>query len=232
MKRRTGIRPRGLTLVEVVIATVIVMMVAGGAVSAILFSTRVALSAQEDMMALEMVNRQIEMLKSDGDYVQLGLPPGDPLKLPGAIDYWNDVTFDYDPNFPANGPQFTVDHQWYGFGRVTGSTASSITFTATNWPTDVDFTGRYVVIRNGNHIAKITADSGGSGSRTFTIDYALNGWGNSEWGVIPLPGDRFEVDGGKWCRVTISWTSPRNAEPTPENTRTVRREVFVPWRAR
>lgn len=228
MKKRSK---GGFTLLEVVVAAMIIMMVAAGAISAILFSTRVAMAAQEDMMALEMVNRQVELLKSDGIYFQLGLPPGDPGKITGEVDYWADIEFDYDPNFPANGPRFTCDYQWYGFGRVTGATANTLTFNAQNWPTDVNFTGRYLVMRSGNQLARITSDSGGNSSRTFGIEYDLNGWSGENWGTIPLAGERFEVDGGKWCRMTISWTSPRNAADTPDNTRSVQREVFIPWRS-
>jgi len=120
----------------------------------------------------------------------------------------------------------TIWSNW--FGTVSSSASNSITFDASDWPADTpDFTDHFILLSEGNQIAQITNDTGGNGStRTFTIDYNLNSWGTSTWGTLPPAGTTFEVDGGKWCRITLSWDRPFNQDP-----RTAEREVFVPWRA-
>ncbi len=216
-------RRRAVTLVEVVISAAILAFVSVGAMSALVVSTKMAMHAQEDMMALEFLNRQVELVKSTGSYANLGVS-----------EFAGTEVFEYDPNFTQNGPTFTVEYEWYGFGVVTSATTTSLSFNGSTWPGDVsfqnaagEFDGHYVVLRRGNQVARITGHSKSGNTHTFSIDYALNGWANSSWGTNPLAGDAFEVDGGKWCRITVNWNSPQNST----NARSHSREVFVPWRA-
>ncbi len=215
-------RPRAVTLVEVVIAVAIMAFVAVGAMGALVVSTKMAMHAQEDMMALEFMNRQVELIKSSGTYSNLGVSEFDTTE-----------TFEYDPNFINNGPTFTVQYEWYGFGTLSSATNSTVTVDATGWPGDVvfddgsgAFDGHYLILRDDNQIARITGHSKSGTTHTFTIDYTMNSWPTGTWGTLPLAGDPFEVDGGKWCRITINWNSPENST----NLRSVTREVFVPWR--
>jgi len=215
-------RRRAVTLIEVMIAALIMGVVTIGAITTLLVSSRMALNAQEDMMALEMLNRQVELVKSDGEYANIGTN-----QPSGVVDFFGTDTIPYDPNFPDTAPVFTVEYEWFGFGTISSTTSNSMTFDSSDWPADTpDFTDHFLILREGNQIARISADTGpGSDTRTFTIDYNLNDWGNASWGTFPPNGARFEIDGGKWCRITMSW------EQAGGGTRTSSREVFVPWRA-
>ncbi len=238
MERRPTLRrsTRGVTLIEVLIASGILAIVSLATVSTLLAASRMSVSAQEDMMALEIVNRQVELVRSSGIYSNLGNPSPIPS---GARNYVADEIIPSDPNFPSNGTDssiikngvtFTVSYQWYGFGTISNASSNSISFDGTGWPDSLfpasgtpKFVGRMVILRQGNQMAKITNHTKSGNTHTFTIDYDLNDYGTSNWGTTPLVGEPFEVDGGKWVRVVVSWES--FGKP-----RSVRRHLFVPWR--
>jgi prepilin-type N-terminal cleavage/methylation domain-containing protein len=209
---------RGVTLTEVVLAAAILGLVATGSTSAMLVASRMSRNALEDMVAMEFVNRQTELIKSNRFYNTLG-----------TTQFTAGETFQYDPaDFGArNLPTFTVNYAWYGFGFVTSSTGSSISFDQTGWPADVNFAGHRVLLRptaaqgTSSAIAQIVTHTNGR----FVTNSAFNGWQSGDWEFAIPNGMYFEVDGGKWCRMTITWT-PRGGR----GTRTYVRDVFVPWR--
>jgi prepilin-type N-terminal cleavage/methylation domain-containing protein len=207
---------RGLSLVEVLIAVGILAIVSLASVTAMLAAGRMSRSAVEDMMALEFVNRQAELMRSSRIYSRLGVN-----------DFTGTQTFQYDPaTFGATtAPVFTINYEWYGFGTVTGATGTSIRFDDSTWPSGVDFSGHRCLLRptglgTSAAIANITAHGNGS----FTTDSAFNGWNQTDWEFAVPNGMYFEVDGGKWCRMTITWQTGTG------RARTYTRTVFVPWR--
>lgn len=225
---------RAMSLIEVMIAVGILAIVTLTSVTTMIGASRLARDAQEDMMALELVNQQIELVRAGVPYSSLGR-----TDLAGT-DPDNDATFTldrdivYDEQFPTNGPTFTVSYRWSGFGTVEASGNNYIEYPdALGWGTDFDYTGRHLLIRpdsvfKRSQIGLITSHD--PSTRRITVDCALNGWTDANWSVNPPVGTNFEIDGGRTCQLTISWV-PRGKPDDDDNRRTVTREVFVPWRA-
>lgn len=198
---------RGVTLVEVLIASSILGVVALAAISITLAASRGSRDAIYDMMALELVNREIERLRSEGDFAQRGdATHANPL-------FVNSATFPYDPQFTDAGPEFTVNYEWFGFGRVASGSANSITFDASGWP-DVgelpDMTLSFLTLPESGQIVRITdfSISDGVGTFTFNADIYEVDANPRPITVAPVVNERFYVDYGKWVHLTIEWTEP------------------------
>lgn len=211
---------RAVTLTEVVIAVGILALISAGSISTMLVSSRMSRDALEDLLALEVVNRQTELLRSigSGQYALLGTD-----QVP---EFFGTVTFEGDPEIEGNLPEFNITYDWYGFGFATGGGTGGVSFDQSSWPSGVDFTGHRVVLRptgaiRTSGIANITSHSNGS----FSINAAINGHPVSGWGFNVPAGTYFEVDAGKWVRMTASWTTSSGSE------REVVREIFLPWRS-
>lgn len=222
MLRQQFISPwrRAVTLTEVVIATGILALISAGSISTMLVASRMSRDALEDLIALEVVNRQTELLRSigAGQYALLGTE-----EMP---EFFGTVTFEGDPEIEGNLPTFNITYEWYGFGFATGGGASGVSFDDSDWPDDIDFTGHRVVLRptgaiRTSGIANITSHSDGS----FGIDAAINGHPIQTWGFNVPSGTYFEVDAGKWVRMTAAWTTSSGSE------REVVRDIFLPWRS-
>lgn len=210
---------RGLSLTEVLIASAILTVVTLGSIGSLVMSSRVSRDAVEDLMAVEFLNRQSELIKSNRFYTTLGVS-----------DFTGTTQFQYDPSdIGADiAPTFDVTYEWYGFGTVTGATSTSVSFDGSAWPDDVDFTGHRILIRptglfSSAGIANISDHN--TTTDTFTTDCAMNSWTDSNWSFSVPTGAYFEVDGGKWCRVTLEWTTASGTD------RELSRDVFIPWRS-
>lgn len=244
--------PRGITLIEILIASAILTVVALTAIGSMVMASALSRFAHEDMMAVEIANRQIELIRSAPSYRHLGIrevwnttstPPEmiNPAFLNGDFTgtsykaVYNDEAVQYDPQFPANGPTFNIAYEWYGFGVVqsaTNSTLSVQVFTGQPYYQDwskVNFVGRRVLIREGSgrgQIANITAQSSSASACTLSTSCALNGYSTSSWSVNPGFGSYFEVDGGKTVKITITWT--KQGRQTSQGR--IVRWAFVPFR--
>lgn len=243
---------RGITLIEILIASGILAVVTLTAIGSMVMASALSRFAHEDMMAVEIANRQIELIRSAPSYRHLGTlevwnttstPPS--LTFPAFLNgdftgsqykaVYNDESVQYDPQFPANGPTFNISYEWYGFGVAQSATNNSITvrvFTGQphyqDW-SKVDFTGRRLLIREGSgrgQIANITAQSSSASACTLSTSCALNGYSTTGWSVNPAFGSYFEVDGGKTVKVTITWTK-RGRQSSQGR---IVRWAFVPFR--
>lgn len=211
---------RGLTFIEVLIASSILVIVSMAALTALVVSSRIARDAIDDVIAMEMANRQIELIRAAADYNILGLAD-DGSQISGFVD---DDVIVYDPQFPDNGPTFTISYQWLGFGMVSSATASSITFNDPN-AGDVNYTGNRLILRRGageGQIVKITNHTWTTNSSTFAISADLNEYGEDDFAVIPNSTTYFEVDGGKSLRMTLAWQTKSGSN------RNLTRTLFIP----
>ncbi len=238
-------------MLEVLIASGILAIVFLGAMTGLLFVTRMSQAAQQDLMAMEVLDRESELIRATPSYASLGpnsshrggVRPPLPPNVVYDTDVYPDLSFSrprrpnpvsdmdlpairYDPDA---GPVFAIDYTWYGFGVATGGTTGSLTFNETDpttgersWPEGIDFTGSYVILREGpgaGQMARITSHTAGQ----FELNAAFNGYESSNLQIAPVAGQTtFEVDGGKWVRITARW------RPTPnEAERVVERSLFV-----
>jgi prepilin-type N-terminal cleavage/methylation domain-containing protein len=229
MKRHYAVPKAAFSLLEVLIASTILAIVLLGAITGLLFVSRMSLAAQQDLMAMEVLERESELIRAAPNYRALGDPdmavahPTNPVYTDQSFTIRRERV--YDPQFPDSAPIFTLDYTWYGFGEATGGSSDSLDFDQDDWPEGVDMTGRYVILREGTgagQMARITDHTPGR----FELDAAFNGYGISNLLVAPASGTRFEVDGGKWVRVTARW------RPTPnDRERVAERVLFVSNRA-
>lgn len=229
---------RALSLIEVLVSVGILAIIGVGSMAVMMYSERQTRHAIDDMVVLELLNRQTELVRSAQSYAQLG----DPAFAPGGSGALDSTTpdpsftrtrnFQYDPDDTygaANAPIFNITYQWYGFGTVTSSSATTISFDDSAWPADVDFGGHRVLLRpSAGTTAAAIADITAHGEGSFTCDSAINDWGESDFGFTVPAGMNFEVDGGKWVRVTISW-SP-DFQLGGSQVRSFSRDIFIPWR--
>lgn len=238
-------RRRAFTMVEVIVAAGILAITVLGAVSAMFVTSRMARDSRYEVMAMEAINRQIELIKAT-NYDQLG--PGGPagsnfVAGDGATEAW-ETPFQYDPEFAENSPQFIQSFQWYGFGVATNGSASTIQLDASTWPAGVNFVGSFVTAPQisgspgGAQMSRIVAqsDTGTGASRRiqFTLDARLTTSHTNSQNVDVAfgPGTICYIDGGKWCRVTVRWlpTWAKNKDindPNNDEIITRSRDIFI-----
>lgn len=256
---RFSTRRRGFSLLEVIIASGVLAITVTGAITAMYVTSRMARDARYDIMAMEALNRQVELLKA-GDYENLGpryidvpdfegLPTNNYVRgdSPLAPEPW-EAPLVYDPGVPDNAPTFTVDYQWYGFGIGTNGSDQDIQVDASTWPADIDgteFIGSYLTTPQGPWtgggqamlITGATASGTGASRRIrFTLSARLiNDFTNGTQARVAFgAGTPFQIDGGKWCRVSVSWLPPwaeSRAAATGNTVETYRqtriRDVFI-----
>jgi hypothetical protein len=209
----------------VLIASTILAIGVLGAVTGILFVTRMSLAARQDMIVAGLLNREVELIRAAPSYEALGNPgmagphPTNPVYAERS--FTEPQVRIADPQFPDSAPQFTIEYTWYGFGEATGGASNRLTFDQSGWPTGVDFTGNYLILRQGPGAGQMTLITDHAEGQ-FDLDAAVNGYGISELLVPPAAGTRFEVDGGKWVRVTARWQSTPN-----EDERAAERVLFI-----
>lgn len=226
-------RHRAFSLLEVIIASAVLAITVTGAVTAMYTSSRMSRDARYDIMAMEALNRQIELLKA-ADYENLGPPVANVPDFVGLAtnnfvrgdspltpEPW-ETPFQYDPEYADNAPVFTVDYQWYGFGVATNGSDQDIQVDASTWPDDIDgsqFVGSYLTTPQGawgggGQIMRITgATASGTGASRrvrFTLTARLiNDFTNDQQARVAFSaGTPYQIDGGKWCRVSVSWLPP------------------------
>jgi prepilin-type N-terminal cleavage/methylation domain-containing protein len=229
MRRPRAASSAAFTLLEVLIASTILAIVLLGAITGLLFVSRMSLAAQQDLMAMEVLERESELIRAAPNYAALG--DTDRTGPHPTNPVYPDQSFTderlrvYDPQFPDSAPTFALNYTWYGFGEATSGSGDSLSFDENDWPEGVDMTGRFVILRAGpgaGQIARITSHTAGQ----FELDAAFNGYAISDLLVPPGSGTRFEVDGGKWVRVTARW------RPTPNDPeRVAERILFISNRA-
>jgi prepilin-type N-terminal cleavage/methylation domain-containing protein len=225
MRGRSRRNREAFTLLEVVIASGILAIVLASAMTGILFVSRMSQAAQQDLMAMEVLERETELIRAAPNYAALGDPAfSGPHPTNPAYDeqsFTEQRIRAYDPNFENGGPTFRIDYTWYGFGEASGGAANRLEFDQTGWPEGVDFEGNILILREGpgaGQMARIDDHLEGQ----FVLNTAFNGYTRAELVVPPASGTRFEVDGGKWVRVTARWTPPGGGVE-----RVVERMLFV-----
>lgn len=255
-------RRRAFTMVEVIIASAILAITVLAAITAMFAASRMARDARYDMMAMEALNRQVEVLRTSEyeylgntsnvnyhpyNFVAAALDDNDTSDDAADREAWEDG-FAYDPGHPDNAPIFTYNYEWYGFGVATGGSGNTLVIDATNWPDDVfanvsDFVGSYVTspvyqdeeseVDNpgGGQIARIQSASttgvGAGRQITFNLDMQVTPDFTQVTALSPpfQAGTYYQMDGGKWCRVSVEWQPPWSEDPADRQRRI--RDIFI-----
>jgi prepilin-type N-terminal cleavage/methylation domain-containing protein len=233
MNQRTG--RRAVTLVEVIVATAILAVAAAYSISAMIVAARMARTSQQELIAIEVLNRVVEQVRAAPLYNFLGDPTvaGTAPVGPGNsedITFTHPRTIVYDADIAQNAITFTATFEWWGFGPVANASGTTLEFSTAGWPrnadgdVEIDPVGRRVVIREGSgrgQMAEITGfTETGTDTGRFTVTNAFNGWTDANWMVTPNTTSFYEVDAGRNVRVTVTWP---NGDP-------MIRDVFVPFR--
>ncbi len=245
-----------MSLVEVLIASAILAVITLAMFATLVLSTRISREAQRQLIALEVINRQAELIRGAPNYFRLGVVDTDTGGWGDTIEGFVHPDFvRSDPDNPDVTTTFRVRYEWSGFGLV--RSADSNSFEAEifrNQPYELDwgimdFTGHRVLLRDGQGAGQmanitdmdITVSGGVITSVSFDIDCAFNGYSVSSWGLIPglnaATNERtyFEIDGGKTCRITAEWLLDPDLDPTDsdnwteENIASIQRTIFVPF---
>jgi prepilin-type N-terminal cleavage/methylation domain-containing protein len=199
-RHQPSYRQRGFTLLEVVIALVLLLIVSLSYMTTSIFNARTSARAKVDVFALELVNRTLEDMRTS-NFNNLGTSTAPESKFLTAQTNRMDRS---DPNSIS----FTVNCAFSGFGSVAAVSGTTLRATFPTgfpaWRTD-QWKGHKVMIQSGTGVGQIMYITGNSAD-TLTICRNLDGSGGGGWYKTPAVNDTFNIDNGKTATVTVSWT--------------------------
>jgi prepilin-type N-terminal cleavage/methylation domain-containing protein len=209
----------GFTLVEVVIAMVIVAVTSIGFVASVIFSSRQSATNTDHLYAIQLAAKYGAMVRAS-NFTRLG----DTTTSAGAYErqFLSPLTTHVDDQYPNSTTAFTVRVLFSGWGTVRSATPNTLTanLPAGQQPWGAgEWVGHYVVIAKGTgrtQVMRITANTGG----TLTVTSDLTGATAGNWTQTPDTTSQFYINNGKTARIAVSWGDGANF-------RTVNRTVFV-----